>query len=305
MYLNYIKPALTYTEQLDLLERRGMNILNRDSAESYLRHCNYYRLSGYFYFFYDKDQNNVDGQIKRDYFKSATSFEDIIKIYVMDKYLRTLLLQVIEILEISIRSNFAYIYSHQRDPFIFKDSLYFHADFIDKKTGNKISPFQNLKKKVEEEFSRSKEDFVQHLKGKYSQPYPIWALVETISLGTLSTLFKNLRLATIKNDLAAIYNVKAHSKKSAGAIFETYLQHLTVLRNMCAHHSRLWNKKINTPFTILPEMKAINPGSNKVFNSFILIKHLMQKDFQQDPNLIKLEEFFKEQHAFTEGYGVI
>jgi hypothetical protein len=52
-------------------------------------------------------------------------------------------------------------------------------------------------------------------------------------------------------------------------------------------------------------MKAINPGSNKVFNSFILIKHLMQKDFQQDPNLIKLEEFFKEQHAFTEGYGVI
>ena len=74
---------------------------------------------------------------------------------------------------------------------------------------------------------------------------------------------------------------------------------------MCAHHSRLWNKKINTSFTILPEMKAINPSSNKVFNSFILIKHLMQKDFQQDPNLIKLEEFFKEQHAFTEGYGVM
>jgi abortive infection bacteriophage resistance protein len=160
MYLNYAKPALTYTEQLDLLESRGMNILNRDSAEFYLRHCNYYRLSGYFYFFYDKNQNNVGGQIKRDYFKSGTSFEDIIKIYVMDKYLRTLLLQVIEILEISIRSNFSYIYSHQRDPFIFKDPLYFHADFIDKKTGNKTSPFQKSKKKVEEEFSRSKEDFV-------------------------------------------------------------------------------------------------------------------------------------------------
>lgn len=85
--------------------------------------------------------------------------------------------------------------------------------------------------------NESKEEFVRHNKTKHGLPLIIWVACEVWDFGTMSRLYAGMREAE-QDAISAKYGV--HN----GRTFATWLRSLNYLRNVCAHHSRLWNRNI-------------------------------------------------------------
>ena len=72
---------------------------------------------------------------------------------------------------------------------------------------------------------------------KYKYP-PVWIEIETWTMGNIR------QLSTAVNRGILFKVVTACGAKTDG-IFNGWIKNLTSLRNVCAHHSRLWNKQLN------------------------------------------------------------
>lgn len=106
---------------------------------------------------------------------------------------------------------------------------------LDEKTG--LTEHHQWLTKHASLISRSKEDFIKHYKNKYGLPLPIWVVCEIWDFGTLSSLFAGMKIED-QDAIAKKYGIKN------GRIFASWLRSLNYLRNVCAHHSRLWNRNI-------------------------------------------------------------
>lgn len=94
--LSYAKPPLHLDELVDRLADRGLHIPDRDRARRYLRHIGYYRLSPYSIPF---QQGRSDHE-----FRSGTSFDDVLDLYVFDRALRLLVMDALERVEVAVRA---------------------------------------------------------------------------------------------------------------------------------------------------------------------------------------------------------
>jgi abortive infection bacteriophage resistance protein len=252
----FTKPATTYAEQVALLQKRGMLIDDAVSAAFYLQHLNYYRLGAYWLPF-EADHGSHS-------FRPGTRFEDVLNLYVFDRELRLLVLDAIERIEVSVRGQWAYQMAHSHGP---------HAH-LDAALGHKYGRWQSNLDKLAKEVQRSDETFIQHLTKTYSEALPpVWAVCEVMSLGLLSRWFGNLKPMPTRRAIANVYGIDQR-------VMESWLHHLTYIRNTCAHHSRLWNRD----FTITPELpltkpahlvKEFVPGSRKLFNTLVILLHFM------------------------------
>ncbi|MEQ9285402.1 MAG: Abi family protein [Cyclobacteriaceae bacterium] len=220
----YDKLAITIDQQIAKLQKRGMLIGNIPLARKYLSHISYYRLVGYWYPMYaDKETHQ---------FKPDSRFEDAVSLYNFDHDLRMLLFDVIEKIEISLRTKLIYHLSHEFDPWWFEK----HDIFIN--TRQLVSTLF----KIQEEVERSKDIFIKEHHKKYKDDGrfpPAWKTLEMTSLGSLSKLYGNLKNNIKSKDAIA---------QEFGAVNHTYLpswlQSIAQIRNYCAHHSRLWNKNL-------------------------------------------------------------
>ncbi len=214
----YVKPPLTYTEQLDLLRGRGLIISNEDSAIEFLKSVNYYRFSGYRLTF------RVDTKSER--FQSGVTFEQVRGLYEFDQKLRHILMSILETVEISVRTRVAYELGHRYGPLGYKLSKNFtnaayHAKFM-----------CDLHKAIQ----RGDEIFITHHESRYAGRYPIWVAVELLSFGSVSQLFQNM----IPNDQKLIANYYGVPPE----YLRTWIHTAVYLRNVCAHHKRLYNKPL-------------------------------------------------------------
>ncbi|MCL1888156.1 MAG: Abi family protein [Kiritimatiellaeota bacterium] len=210
----YDKPHLSFDEQVNLLQKRGLVVNDFTQAQMVLASTNYYRFTGYAIPFMDH----------REKFKAGVVFEDVVKAMRFDAQLRDLLAMALESIEIDFRTFFAYEHSRCNGPMGYKNP----NCFVD------LAQHQKLLEKVDEAMARSRDEkCVLHLTRKYGE-IPVWAMVEVVSFGTLARMYKNL-LKPDKNNIARRYMMKHR-------ILEVYLHHLSVVRNMCAHHARLWDK---------------------------------------------------------------
>jgi abortive infection bacteriophage resistance protein len=232
--IKYQKQALSFQEQLEKLQTRGLIINNQSLALVSLSNINYYRLSAYCLPFKQLDeQGNITEK-----FQKNISFENILELYEFDRKLRLLVMDALERIEISIRTNIAYHLAHKYGPYALLNVQNFHENFEHK----------TWLVQINEEIKRSRERFIEHFKNKY-QGYPnlpVWMATEVLSFGSLSILFKGLKNED-KREIARIYNL--HPKTLAN-----WLHFLTYVRNICAHHSRLWNKEL----AIKPKIDSIN-----------------------------------------------
>lgn len=246
----YPKPWKSYEEQLDQLVVRGMQITDRERALDYLERIGYYRLSGYWFAFRErseplcllddhgkKPKKVREERIALDQFKSSATFQNAVDLYVFDKQLRMLVMDALERIEVALRVDVSHTLG-QLDKFAYLKPTLFHADFSHKlSTESGISRHHEWLSKHAQLISRSKEEFVRHNKTKYGLPLAIWVACEVWDFGTMSMLFNGMR--EIEQDaIAAQYGV------GNGRIFATWLRSLNYLRNVCAHHSRLWNRNI-------------------------------------------------------------
>ena len=232
--MSYLKPWTGIDDQLKTLEDRGLQVTDTAKAMHCLQRIGYYRLSGYWFAFRQRD--TVTSQIT-DSFKHGATFQNAVDLYVFDKQLRLLAMDALERIEIALRVDVSHTLG-KLDTFAYLKSDLFHHTFssdLDKQTG--LTKHHVWLTKHAQLIGRSKEEFVNHNKTKYGLPLAVWVACEVWDFGTLSTLFGGMRPAE-QDAIAAKYGV------ANGRIFATWLRSLNYLRNVCAHHSRLWNRNI-------------------------------------------------------------
>lgn len=243
----YPKPYLSPEKQVELLESRGMTITDAGKAKACLARIGYYRLSAYWYPFresrtvFDKTTGASRLEVLDD-FKKGTNFPDVLDLYVFDKNLRMIVLDAMERIEVAVRTDIALLIG-KYDPRAHRDPRYLDGIFARRPkpvTGN--TKHQEWLIRQDKKFLDSREDFAKHFKNKYAgDNLPIWIDVELWDFGALSHFYSGLKKAD-RDKIASAYGLPD------GRIFETWLRCLNDVRNVCAHHSRLWNKPlVNRP----------------------------------------------------------
>lgn len=265
MSSTYNKPHLSFDQQLALLKKRGLEITDDVLGISYLGRIGYYRLSAYLYPLRTPliTQDPTTQKIKvtrQDQFIAGSKFDDALKMYVFDKRLRLLLLDAIERIEVALRVDISYTLG-SKDTFAHTNPGMLHGNFAKKKKPNGSTAHQDWLAKYEKVLKRSKEDFFKHYKNKYGLPLPIWVSVELWDFGMLSTFYQGMQTAD-KTTIAEKYGVLDFR------VMESWLRTLTYIRNVAAHHSRLWNRNLvdQPKLPKVGEIKAFDP---LVFNSAI------------------------------------
>ena len=266
--MKYTKSPLTIDEQIDRLEQRGLNITNREQAKCYLRNISYYRLRAFTYPF----QNNIDPSADHKFLRNNIDFGDIVDLYIFDRRLRNLVFNELEKIEIAVRTQLSLIYSVQsHDPFWYLVGKWF--------VNSSPNTFSHLMSDVSDDVNRSNEDFIKHYKTKYDTPAmpPSWMSLEVVSFGTLSRLYKLLNKSADKRQVARSFGIGDED------VFSNWLHAFSNLRNCCAHHSRIWNRRFvvqlklpyNTsrPFFTRDSIRFLK--QNKLFVLLSAIKYIV------------------------------
>ena len=232
--MNYNKQPASIADQIAKLKSRGLKIADDRKAASYLSNISFYRLRAYTYPFQDNVNPNHP-------FISPISLDDILNLYVFDRQFRLLVLNVIEKIEISMRTqviyNWAMSYgSHwQLQGNLFRNSVQFAKDYT----------------RLQQEVDRSVETFIDHYKSKYTNPSepPSWMSLEVSSFGLLSLIFRNLKMGKEKKAVTRYYGL------NDVGVLENWMHSFSNIRNICAHHGRLWNRRL-TAHVKLPKWTA-------------------------------------------------
>ncbi len=231
----YTKQALSISEQIELLKSRGLNIADSSKTAKFLGEVSYFRFVQYL--------RPMEADKTSHQFKPNSRFEDAVALYNFDMELRDLMFKAIQRLEIALRTKIIQEFSLEHGPFWFFDTSL--ADDEHKFIENMNS--------IDRELQRSKEDFIKEHRRNYDKPIfpPAWKTLELASFGTLSKLYYNFCDKKLKKRVARQFNLPQHE------VLESWMRSVTVLRNCCAHHSRLWNRYLSTA----PQMSASLRGA--------------------------------------------
>lgn len=238
--MKFEKVWLSYDQQADLLiDKRGL-IADREYLIRHLKEVGYYRLSGYWYIFKRCNAPEANDP-NNERFIEGTTFDKIWSLYTFDRQLRLIVLDAIERVEVYFRTQLAYELAKETGVFGYLESKNL-PHF--KKNG-----YSDFLKHCKSEYNRSREPFVLHFKKKYgdkeSMP-PYWIMVNILSFGTMLQLYKGSSVK-VRNGIANEVGISAR-------VLESWLITLNTVRNICAHHGRLWNRGLGTR-PIIPTSK--------------------------------------------------
>jgi len=266
--MEYTKKPLSIEEQINKLKKRGLIVNNVNFAASYLSSNSYYRLRAFTIPFLD-----FDNQEKQHKFREKDiQFEDIVDLYNFDSRLRTIIFNALEKIEVALRAKLIYEYcTETKDSHWFLNkTLYFNNDKYD-----------FLMEKIDEDVNRSNEDFVNHYQTKYTFPElpPSWMTLETLSFGNISKMIANLDCKS-----KPFRRISTSLGLSNPFILENWIYSFSVLRNYCAHHSRVWNRRFhvelkmpyNTIYPFIDKNELSYIHTNKLFAILSCIQYIIK-----------------------------
>jgi abortive infection bacteriophage resistance protein len=252
----YSKVFISYPDQIALLKSRGMKFADENKALHLLENISYYRFSGYWYPLLADKQNHV--------FKADADFETAFNLYKFDKELRRLISSEMEKIEVAVRAKMAYVMSLAHNAFWMEDASLF----------TNLSTHRLTLDKIQDELNRSDEEFILSFKSKYSNRFPpSFILLEITSFGALSRLYDNLKPGRTKREIANAFGLP-------DKVFVSWLHSIVYIRNVCAHHARIWNRPMsiqplfprNASNTWLADRQV---GINRVFYALSTILYLL------------------------------
>jgi len=216
----YQEPFLSYEEQIHLLKSRGLSFKNEEQALNLLKRVSYYRLSSYYPPFLKDKQSKI--------FVNNADFDDVFNLYQFDADLREIVMAGAREIEIAVRSKIVHVLS------LFKGSFWLEQ----KDLFSNSEEYEKIISKIIGEIDRNQESFIVSFRNEYlnSTP-PAFMVFETTSFGTLSRIYKHLKLDANKQQIARFFGLPS-------VVFESWLHSLVYIRNICAHHTRLWNREI-------------------------------------------------------------
>ena len=262
---NYPKNFLSVAQLMQKLANAGMTIASQDEAENALTTIGYYRLKGYCFHQFD----HATGK-----YVPGTSMANVLKLYNFDSELSHLLFMYLSQIEVALRARLVNAFQSQQDALILNDpSVFKEKDKYWKNQGA-----------VAAEIARSNDVFIKHNFAKHDGAIPLWATVEVMSFGTLSKIIKNLKTGSnsIFSALVQDYRFKSSNGKLVNPskdMFTSWIHAVSVMRNICAHNSRVYNRVISTCPQIV-SLDAINPKPqyNGLYQVMLSMKYLRPSD---------------------------
>ena len=220
--MEYTKQLLTLQQQVDVLKRRGLLIENEAEAKDVLDSISYFRLAGYWRLMEaDKQQHT---------FKPDSRFSQIVSLYHFDEELRLLVFSVIQQIEVTVRARMIRLFAERHGAFWFMDPTLADSNTM----------FTSNLQSLQEEINRSEDEYILEHFRKYDSPSmpPVWKTMEVASMGTLSKLYGNMSDNAVKKAVSRSFMIPKFE------YMRNWLRCITIVRNICAHHARLWNANI-------------------------------------------------------------
>lgn len=270
-----LKPSLTVEQHVELLRRRGMSV-DEGLALQWLSNVSYYRLSAYWYPARSMDPRNI----RTDNFVQGARFRDVVDLYESDRKLRTLVHDGMERIEVTMRTRMGELLC-VNGPLAYLEHDRFRPKFCH-------SDWMKVARKRIDRAARTNES-VKHYKYEYADKYPFWVLAEVLDFADVSRLFEGLPARDqrcisegleIVPDLGQL-SLNQQRKVKALPPLVRWMEQLTVVRNVCAHHGRLWNKKFTPAPTVAlrtqREFNGLPEGqSERIFGALTVMAHLLR-----------------------------
>ena len=276
-----IKPFKTIDEQIDLLISRGLIISDRDIAYDFLLRHNYYRISGYTLTLRNHDT-----------FYNNVTIENVIEIYNCDHELRHLLLNHLETIEVTVKSVYSYEFAKLHDALGYLNNAYF----------SDVEKYNEIISKCETQRNqrRKYEDYIKHFESN-NEEIPFWAYVDLMTISDISFLY-SISESHLQKSIARAFNLNF---QNAGELLGKFMHSMTIIRNLCAHGGRLFNRIFQRkPSLNKKEQNVLIRNKDGIIDNshlcgFILImRRLLKKsDFQ---SLIKELQALFDKYPFVE-----
>lgn len=221
------KEPKSIQEQIKLLESREMQFRDISKAPHFLANISYYRLKGYWW--------EMQEDLEEHLFQEDVFFEDVIDLYNFDRHFRLILFNAIERIEIALRTKLIYHMSLAYGAEWYLDETHFHSK----------QHFDEFVDKITKDINDSSEEFiVKHSVNHPDEEPESWKALEVITLNTLSKLYSNL-----KPQLPQKSKIANEFGLNSSKDFSSWLRTITFIRNLIAHHSRLWNRVMITSYS--------------------------------------------------------
>jgi len=212
--MTFAKPYYTVADQLQRLESKGIVLdVPRGEAADILSSVTYYRFSGYALAFLDRLTDRYTGGL---------TFSEVLALYRFDAGLRETLTDALCAVEVTLRTIVSNEFSAKYGP----------LGYLEGKNFAREQDHAVTLAKIQSEFNRSKQPCAAHFRQTYDAP-PLWALADVTTFGSISMLLKEMARQD-QNAVSTHYGMR-------GDILASYMQHATVLRNLCAHHCRVFD----------------------------------------------------------------
>ncbi|WP_025104798.1 Abi family protein [Microbacterium paraoxydans] len=248
--LIYDKPALNHDDLVDRMAERGLEISDRERAKRYLRHIGYFRLSPYTIPFQQGQPDHA--------FRAGVSFDDVLDIYVFDRALRLLVMDALERVEVAVRAALTdHMSTAYEDPHWYTDASHFksrekHAGLLEIVRRTSRERLAGAPEPVSHASGVVYRSALEHYLLTYGTPElpPSWLVVEALTLGQLDNLISNLRRRADRTAIATRLGLN-------DPVLTSWLRTYVRVRNICAHHGRLWNVGIGV-YPAIPSAPGIS-----------------------------------------------
>lgn len=258
------QPPMTIDEQVENLKNNGLIVDDEEYAKRILNDVSYFRLVKAY---------SLNLKPKNGNYDNKTTFREIVDLYLFNANLRQIIFPEIEKIEVNVRCRIANYFSEQYGVLGYLESKNFVDDVY----------YKEFMEDIEQEIRRnSKAPFVRKFRENYEGGnLPIYALVEVFSFGTLSKFFKNMHNKD-KKEIAKTFGV-------GYTYFESWLESISYVRNICAHYGRLYNAKMAKTPKLYKEYTQAGIGNNRIFGVLLCMKNLLKSDSQWELFVDKIE----------------
>jgi abortive infection bacteriophage resistance protein len=222
------KVAISTSDQIRLLESKGLIIEDHQRAIDYLEWQGFYRLRPYLKLFRNPSEESE--------FLPKSYFNDVKRIYEFDAKIRPILFKACQIIEVGLRTQMIHYFSIEHGPNWYENRELYTEKFAQTQFSEIRNSYLIMLEKC-----KTRIEFLVHYYNKYDscQNPPAWMMLELFSFKHLVNTFIGLSnyeaKKTIMNNLGLNFPV-----------LKSWLPVICGLRNSCAHHYRLYNKLFDT-----------------------------------------------------------
>lgn len=238
--MQFTKIPLCTRCMLQLMLDRGLQCADTARARRHLSHVSYYRLNGYARYFY------VDESAASPVFRPGTTFETIWRIYCFDRELRLLTLDAVERIEVAVRTVLSDSLSvaDPSAPALPYGSHWFMDNAFFKDPKDCTAFCTAVEEETGKNNPRRRSAPTDHYYRTYTSPVlpPSWIVMESLSMGSWVTALQTL-IHPVQNFLAGKFGLNR-------ILLTSWLASLRVVRNISAHHGRLWKRTLDRPFKV-------------------------------------------------------